>query len=182
MLLKGYKAIYYTTKRHTETENRFRIVLPLNYTLPLDAKDYKELYTNIVNDLPFEVDEQCGTRSKKWLTNPNAVVEETDGELFDILPYIPKTTKNEERVEKFKSQSEMDNLERWVINNTGDGNRNNMLLRFAMILMDAGFNFENIKDKTIALNDKLPDKLSEVELAKSIFHTTAQRLAQAGRL
>ena len=182
MLMKKYKAIYYTTKRHTETENRFRIVLPLNYTLPLDAKDYKELYTNIINDLPFAVDEQCATRSKKWLTNPNAVVEETDGELFDILPYIPKTTKNEERVEKFKNQSEMDNLERWVINNTGDGNRNNMLLRFAMILMDAGFNFENIKDKTISLNDKLPDKLSEVELAKSIFHTTAQRLAQAGRL
>ena len=30
LLLKKYKAIYYTTKRHTEEENRFRIVLPLS--------------------------------------------------------------------------------------------------------------------------------------------------------
>lgn len=182
MLLKKYKAIYYTTKRHTEAENRFRIILPINYTVPLDAADFKEMYNNILSDLPFDVDAQCGQRSKKWLSNPDAEVFQTDGELFDILPYLPKTTKNEERQERFKNQSDMDNLERWVINNTGDGNRNNMLLRFAMILMDAGFNFENIKDKTINLNDKLPDKLSEVELSRSIFHTTAQRLAEAGRL
>lgn len=182
MLLKKYKAIYYTTKRHTDAENRFRIILPINYTVPLDAADFKEMYNNILSDLPFDVDAQCGQRSKKWLSNPDAEVFQTDGELFDILPYLPKTTKNEERQERFRNQSDMDNLERWVINNTGDGNRNNMLLRFAMILMDAGFNFENIKDKTINLNDKLPDKLSEVELSRSIFHTTAQRLAEAGRL
>lgn len=182
MLLKDYKAIYYTTKRHTEEQNRFRVILPINYTLPLDSKDYKELYSNVIQDLPFLVDEQCGQRSKKWLTNPNAEVHVTEGELFDILPYIPKTTKNDERREKFKNQSDLDNLERWVLNNSGEGNRNNMLLRYAMILMDSGKSFNEIKDKTIALNEKMPDKLSEAELAKSVFHTTAQRLAEAGKL
>ena len=181
MLLKDYKAIYYTTKRHTEEENRFRIVLPLNYTLPMSAEDYKKFYTNIVEDLPFEVDAQVGQRCKKWLTNVNTEIHVTDGIMFDALPYIPETIKNEDRQKKNMEQADLDNLERWVINNTGDGNRNNMLLRFCMILMDANLSYERIKEKTINLNDKLPDKLSEIEMAKSIFHTLANRMVKAGK-
>ncbi|MFC0819733.1 DUF3987 domain-containing protein [Moraxella marmotae] len=176
MLLKKYQAIYYTTKRHTDDENRYRIILPLNYTLRLDAKEYKELYNNVISSLPFEVDMQCGQRAKKWLTHPDGQVIVTDGELFDILPFIPKTSKNEEREKLLHDQSQLDNLERWVINNTGDGNRNNMLLRFAMVLVDAGFSFEAIKDKVISLNHKLSDKLDELELHNTIFHTVAAKL------
>lgn len=157
-------------------EDRYRIILPLNYTLKLDSKEYKELYNNVINSLPFEVDAQCGQRAKKWLTNPNAQVHTTEGELFDILPFIPKTSKNEEREKLLQDQSQMDNLERWVINNTGDGNRNNMLLRFAMILVDAGFSFDNIKDKVISLNNKMADKLDEIELYNTIFHSVAAKL------
>lgn len=177
MLLKKYTAIYYTTKRHQENgEDRYRIILPLNYTLKLDSKEYKELYNNVINSLPFEVDAQCGQRAKKWLTNPNAQVHTVEGELFDILPFIPKTSKNEEREKLLQDQSQMDNLERWVINNTGDGNRNNMLLRFAMILVDAGFSFDSIKDKVISLNNKMADKLDEIELYNTIFHSVAAKL------
>ena len=177
MLLKKYTAIYYTTKRHQQDgEDRYRIILPLNYTLKLDSKEYKELYNNVINSLPFEVDAQCGQRAKKWLTNTNAEVHTVEGELFDILPFIPKTSKNEEREKLLQDQSQMDNLERWVINNTGDGNRNNMLLRFAMILVDAGFSFDNIKDKVISLNNKMVDKLDEIELYNTIFHSVAAKL------
>lgn len=182
MLLKKYTALYYTTKRHTDQTNRFRIVLPLNYTLRLDSKEFKELYQNVLKDLPFEVDAQCGQRAKKWLSNPNATVIVTEGELFDILPYIPKTSKNEERERLLHDQAHLDNLERWVINNTGDGNRNNMLLRYALLLTDAGFTFDGIKDKVIMLNDKLSDKLDELELHTTIFHTVASRLAADGRI
>ncbi|MBE0975153.1 DUF3987 domain-containing protein, partial [Escherichia coli] len=154
MLLKDYKAIYYTTKSHTATDNRFRIILPTNYTLKLDAKDYKEFYNNVLKDIPFEVDEQASHRVKKWLSNPDAIYETTEGILFDVLPYVPKSAKNDERERQLKDQSQLDNLERWVMNNTGDGNRNNMLLRYAMLLADSGFSFQDIKDKTIKLNDK----------------------------
>lgn len=182
LLLKDYKAIYYTTKSHTDASHRFRIVLPINYTLKLDAKEYKELYNNVMNDLPFDVDEQCNQRSRKWLTNDNTELSTTDGELFDILPYIPKTSRNEERQAKFTQQSDLDNLERWVINNTGEGNRNSMLLRFALILLDANFSFDKIKEKTINLNNKLADKLDELELSETVFHTVASRLAKQGKL
>ena len=181
MLLKDYKAIYYTTKSHTATDNRFRIILPTNYTLKLDAKDYKEFYNNVLKDIPFEVDEQASHRVKKWLSNPDAIYETTEGILFDVLPYVPKSAKNDERERQLKDQSQLDNLERWVMNNTGDGNRNNMLLRYAMLLADSGFSFQDIKDKTIKLNDKLADKLSEIELSSTIFHTLANKLVAMGK-
>lgn len=185
MLLKKYSAIYYTTKRHQSTDpntgevygDRYRIILPINYTLKMDKNEYKELYNNIIKDLPFTVDMQCSQRAKKWLTNDSAQVIVTEGELFDVLPYIPKTSKNEERERVLQDQNHLDNLERWVINNTGDGNRNNMLLRYAFVLIDAGFSFDNIKEKVISLNDKLSDKLDELELHSTIFHTVAARLA-----
>lgn len=188
LLLKDYKAIYYTTKRHQKIDengvqhgDRFRVILPMNYTLSMDATDYRKFYDNVISELPFPVDEACGTRSKKWLTYEHTEIHTTDGIMFDVLPFIPETVKNEEREAKSLEQGDLDNLERWVINNTGDGNRNNMLLRFAMILMDADLSYNTIRDRTIELNNKLPDKLSEVELAKSIFHTLANRMVAAGK-
>lgn len=182
MLLKKYTAIYYTTKRHTDDAHRYRIILPLNYTLKLDSKDFKEFYNNVLKDLPFSVDEQCGQRAKKWLSNANAQVFINEGELFDALPYIPKTSKNEDRIKQLKDQEDFDNLERWIMNNTGDGNRNNMLLRYALMLVDMNFGFDDIKDKVISLNNKMADKLDELELHSTIFHTVAARLASDGRI
>lgn len=176
MLMKDYAAIYYTTKRHSEEANRFRIVLPTNYVLKLDAKEYKEFMKNVLESLPFEVDESCTHRSKKWMSH-NTHFEQTDGELFDVLPFIPKTSKNEERLQRLGTQQQMDNLERWIINNTGDGNRNVMLHRYARLLIEAGKNWNEIKDCVSSLNDKLADKLTEAEILGSIMVTVGKELA-----
>src|SRR3546814_1635176 len=101
----------------------------------MDAKDYKEFYNNVLQWLPFDADPSAAHRCKKWLTHPGHH-EYTEGEVFDVLPFIPKTSKNEERKQRFDSQQSLDNLERWVINNTGDGNRNLMIHRYAMILVE----------------------------------------------
>ena len=71
----------------------------------------------------------------------------------------------------------MDNLERWVLNNSGDGNRNNMLLRYAMILLDAGFGFEDIRNRVVQLNNKMPDKLDEIEIMGTIMVTVGKQLS-----
>lgn len=177
LLLKDYKALYYTTKSHTDQNHRFRIILPTNYELKMDAKDYKEFYNNVLQWLPFDADPSCAHRCKKWLTNPGHH-EYTEGEVFDVLPFIPKTSKNEERKQRFDSQQSLDNLERWVINNTGDGNRNNMLMKYAFILVDANFDFDGIRSRVVALNDKLPDKLDEVEIMSSIMVTVGKALSK----
>ena len=177
LLLKDYKYLIYTTKRHTDVENRFRIILPINYTLELDAKDYKEFMSNIYEWLPFEVDTATGQRARKWMSH-DGYFEYNDGDVLDALPFIPKTSKNEERKERLNSQQSMDNLERWVINNIGDGNRNNMLLRYAMILVDAGFDFEAIRLKVIDLNDKIADKLDEVEIMSTIMISVGKAISK----
>ena len=178
LLLKDYKALYYTTKSHTDQNHRFRIILPTNYELKMDAKDYKEFYNNVLQWLPFDADPSAAHRCKKWLTHPGHH-EYTEGEVFDVLPFIPKTSKNEERKQRFDSQQSLDNLERWVINNTGDGNRNLMIHRYAMILVDANLGFDAIRTKVMDLNNKLPDKLDEAELMGTVLVTVSKALAKA---
>jgi hypothetical protein len=177
LLMKNYKFLIYTTKRHTEDENRFRLIFPINYELTLDAKDYKEFMSNIYEWLPFECDTATGQRARKWMSH-DGHFEYNDGDVLDALPFIPKTSKNEERKELLNSQHSMDNLERWVMNNTGDGNRNNMMLRFAMILVDGGFDFEPIRQRVMSLNDKIPDKLDEAEIMSTIMITVAKAIAK----
>lgn len=176
MLLKNYKFLMYTTKRHTDEDQRFRIIFPINYKLVMDAKDYKEFMSNIYEWLPFDVDTATNQRARKWLSH-EGYYEYNEGEMLDALPFIPKTSKNNERKELQNSQQSMDNLERWVINNIGDGNRNNMLLRYSMILMDGGFDFENIRTRVMALNEKIADKLDEVEIMGTVMVTVAKALA-----
>lgn len=177
LLMKNYRYLLYTTKRHSEDENRFRIILPINYELSMDAKDYKEFMSNIYSWLPFNVDTGTNQRSRKWMSH-NGHYEYNDGEMLDALPFIPKTSKNEERKAILDSQQSMDNLERWVINNIGDGNRNNLLLRYAMVLVDSGCDFEIIRHKVMSLNDKIADKLTEAEILSSILITVSKALAK----
>lgn len=178
LLLEGYKAIFYTTKRHqTDGQDRFRIILPTNFELNMDAKDFKEFYKNVMEWLPFEIDTACGQRARKWLSH-SGHIEYTDGELFDVLPFIPKTSKNDERKKQLETQQHHDNLERWVLNNSGDGNRNNMLLRYAMILVDAGFIEPEIRHRVMDLNAKMPDKLDEIEILSTIMVSVTKAVAK----
>ncbi len=174
LLLKDYKALYYTTKRHGQNGvDRFRIVLPTNYTLKLDAQDFKEFMSNVYEWLPFEVDDSTGQRSRKWLSH-NGHHEYTEGKLIDVLPFIPKTRMNEQHQAKVLEQQNLNNLERWFINNTGDGNRNKQLHRYAMLLVDAGQSLDQVQTNVLALNNKLPDKLAEQELLSTILVSAAK--------
>jgi len=176
LMLKDYCALFHVTKRHTDLENRFRIIMPINYELALDAKDYKEFMKNLYQWLPFEVDTATGQRARKWLTNPGKHFYQK-GDILDVLPFIPKTSKNETFKATVLDQKGMDNLERWFINNTGDGNRNNMLLKFAMVLVDGGFDFDGVLSKVTALNEMLPDKLPEEEIMTTIMVSAGKAIS-----
>lgn len=187
-LMSKFKFFIYTTKRHRTAEangeDRFRLVMPINYELKMDAKDFKEFMANIFEWLPFEVDAATNQRARKWMTC--AMTQEglpghyeyNEGEIFDALPFIPKTSKNEERKTLLTNQQGMDNLERWVMNNIGDGNRNNMLMRFAMILVDAGFGMEVIRQKVLHLNERIADKLDEAEIMSTIMISVMKAISK----
>ncbi len=182
MLLKEYKAMFYTTKSHQVEKNglvcdRYRVVIPTNFKLELDREDYKEFMKNLFDFLPFTVDEATGQRARKWMSNPGSYVYQ-DGKPLDVLPFIPKTTKSESFKQRVLDQRGMNNLERWVLNNTGDGNRNNMLLKYAMILVDAGQDFIQINDNVVSLNDKMADKLDEAEILSTIMVSVTRAIGK----
>ena len=181
-LLKDYKALFYTTTNHQKEKNgvvcdRYRIILPTNYKLKLEPEEYKKFMVNLFTWLPFEVDEATKDIARKWVSSPSDEYIYQDGELLDVLPFIPATSKNEEFKKRNLDVQGLNNLERWILNNSGDGNRNVMLHRFAMILVDAGYGYEDIRLKVNELNAKMPDKLEEEEIMATVMVTISKELS-----
>lgn len=174
-LLKDYTYLIYTTKRHTDEDHRFRVILPINYRLELDAEEFKEFMGNVFSWLPFEVDAQTGQRARKWLTHPGEFGY-NEGELLDALQFIPKTSRNDEYKASVVKLENLDNLERWFAQRMVNGNRNNQMLRFAMMLVDSGFNYQDIERRVMEFNSKLDNKLPDDELRQSVLVTVARKL------
>ena len=175
-LLKDYKFMMYTTKRHTPEANRFRVILPINYKLELDTDEYREFMINFMKWLPFEVDEQAKDRSRKWQTfDKGQFLYNEDGEILDALRFVPKTQKNEQFQQDFRAIESLSNLERWFAQRIAQGNRNNNMLKFAMALVDGGMNLMDVEKAVYAFNDKLNPALPRQEIAGTIMKTVAKR-------
>jgi hypothetical protein len=177
-LMKDYRFMTYTTKRHrTEGHgDRFRMLLPINYVLELDSEDYKEFVNSIVAWLPFKVDESVNQRAKKWETFAGSQFHyNLEGEILDALRFIPKTKKNEDHLAEMKQIASMDNLERWFAQRIASGNRNNHLLKYAMALYDSGMDLMAVNQALLAFNGKLNNPLSEEEIRSTIMVSVAKR-------
>ena len=174
-LLQDYTYLIHTTKRHTDKENRFRIILPMNYRLELDTDDYREFMKNVFSWLPFEPDTQTAQRARKWECF-NGQQFYNEGQLIDALQFIPKTARNDEFRENMVKLENLGNLERWFAQRMVTGNRNNLMLRFAMILVDSGMSYNDIEDRVIDFNSKLDNKLSENELRSTVLVTAARKI------
>jgi len=176
-LLKEYTFMTYTTKRHTDAENRFRIMLPISYELSLDRDDYRDFMENIVKWLPFAVDESANQRSRKWMSNDKAIVYyNTTDRLLDVLPFVPKTAKNEQFQKEFVKLESLDNLERWFAERIASGNRSNQLIKFALALVDNGMTYNEVEQSVLNFNRKLSEGLDESELRRTVLVTVAKRL------
>lgn len=176
-LLKDYTFMTYTTKRHTPEDNRFRLIFPTTYELKLDKDDYKEFMQNIVQWLPFQTDEEANQRARKWMTNDKGKYHynKTD-RLLDVLPFIPKTSRNEEHKKEAAQLKDLGNLERWFAQRFAEGNRNNQMIRFALALADSGFSYQEIEQKVISFNKKLSNGLADDELRNTVLVSTAKKL------
>lgn len=168
----------YTTKRHTEEENRFRIIIPTNYELDLDTEDYREFMNNLFSWIPFKVDEASNQRAKKWEScNKGQYFYNLEGKVLDILPFIPRTTKNEQYQKDFQKIESMDNLERWFAQRISTGNRNNQMIKYALALVDNGLSYQEVENHVKGFNSKLSNPLPETELQSTILVTVAKKYA-----
>lgn len=175
-LLKDYTFMTYTTKRHTEEENRFRLIMPMNYHLLLTGEDYKQFMEHVLSWLPFKVDESANQRSRKWSCNPNGVVTFNDGLLLDILPFVPKTSKNEQYQANYQAVASMDALERWFAERMAVGDRNNQMVKFAFALLDSGCQYNEVEGRVMALNSRLTNPLPEDEIRGTILVSVQKKI------
>jgi len=173
LLFAKYSYIIYTTKRHTTTNHRFRIVMPLSHHIKLDAEEFKEFMKNLYDWLPFKVDESTGQRSRKWLTNQGTLFT-NNGDPINALDFIPKTAKCEEQKKTINSLADLDNLERWFVGQTSVGNRSNNLVRFAYMLVDSGLSLAAVQSRVLQLNSKLPKPLEDAEIHSTVMVTAGR--------
>lgn len=96
--------------------------------------------------------------------------------MFNVLDYIPRSTKNEDRIKKAKDYANLDGLQYWVMSTTGEGNRNKQLYRYAMILVDSGHDYDDINTLVKQMNDGLKDGISDKEIANTIMSSVARKL------
>jgi hypothetical protein len=180
LLLGEYKYLLYTTKRHTDAHHRFRLVLPLNYHVTLDEQEFKDFMSNIYEWLPISADTATGQRSRKWLTCTGSYEYNEGDQVLDAMLFIPNTAKNDERQQIVQTYQSLNNLERWFVQNSKHGNRNNQLIRYALMLVDMGNTIDQIRNNVLAMNDKLDNKLPETEIDKTIMITANKALLKRG--
>ena len=177
-MLKEYKFMTYTTKRH-QTDghgDRFRLVMPINYHLELDGEEYKEFMNSIMLWLPFKSDESANQRAKKWESfTGGTFFYNHEGETLDALAFIPKTSKNEQYKQSMQKVESLDNMERWFAQRIASGNRNNQMLKYALALVDSGWNLMDVSRQVHAFNQKLNTPLNEEEIDNTIMITVAKR-------
>lgn len=171
--LEGYAMYIYTTKRHTPTENRFRIILPSKYKLKLHKMDYKEFMTNVRDTIPFETDDASNQISKKWLCHQGHG-EYIEGDMFDPLPFIPKTKKNAQRQKDNKALANMDRVEMYFAK-LWEAGRNKTLLRYGTMLLDSGLDLYATTAQVKAYNKKFSDPLTDAELNNTVFVTLGKK-------
>ena len=178
-LLKDYTFLTYTTKRHTEDENRFRLVLPINYRLELDQEEYREFMNGVLAWLPFKSDAAANQRAKKWMTNDAGSYHYNTGAVLDALNFIPKTSRNEAYKKDYQALENLDNLERWFAQRIAEGNRNNQMIKYALALVDCGMDLIQVRSQVISFNSKLSNGLTEDEIDNTIMVTISKRFQQA---
>jgi len=179
LLLKDYKYLMHTTKRHTEEEHRYRILMPISHFLELEARDFKEFMNNIYNWLPFAVDRQTNQRSRKWLTCKGNYWY-NDGDLIDALQFVPKTKKAEDWKARTANQASLSELEQWCINDSETEGRNNQLAKYSFNLIDMGHDEKSVLEHVLTLNKKLDIPLDDAEIMSTIMHSVRRKIAEKG--
>lgn len=180
-LMKEYKYLIGTTKSHRKSKNgkiedRFRLILPLAKTISLNNEEYSQFMQNVYESLPFEVDTATKDASRKFTGVENAEIFYNEGQYLDPIEFIPNTTRANERRNRINDMTSLDNIERFFMLNASKGERNNHLIRFALMLTDGGLCYEDIEEKVLSMNDKLDNPLPVREIMSTVMNTVKKRI------
>lgn len=176
-LLEDYTFLTYTTKRHTASHNRFRIIMPMSKIIKLSEAEHKAFYENIFEWLPFEVDTATSDIARKWQCYAGSDQFLNEGIMFDPTMFIPGTTKAKKTKDKIMSYgTDISRLERHIFANT-EG-RNNALHKLARVHVDRGMDADTIYSLISTSNSKLDEPLDEREISSSIMKTVYKQIGE----
>ena len=178
LLLKDYTYLIATTKSHTEKNNRFRIIMPMSHHMKLTPGKYSQFMANVFAWLPFDVDTATKDIARKWETCKDSEYVYNYGILIDATEFIPQTKKAESNRKFLDTNSSLDALERWFLKNTEEGNRSNMLIKYAYALIDNGYDTTSIQQRVLNFNSKLDRPLLEAEILSTIMVSVAKKVGE----
>ena len=192
-LLRDYTYIIYTTKSHQKEKDglvndRFRILLPTKTYFNVDNERHKELISNVCEALGVgSYDVSTRNQDRLWFTNPNGEIYKNQGELFDVIPYLPDTNKRESIERQLVKFNEGDYNEdevskriggmvKWFLNSTYKGNRNINLFRLGSFILDLTNDLERSVEEVYKANSMLEEPISEKELRDTIIKSLKRRV------
>lgn len=176
-LLSDYTYMMYESKSSTPEYNRYRIVLPTSHTLKLSEEIFAKFMNNVYEWLPIPLDEVTNQRNRKWL-GYNSTPHYNKGKLLPVLDFIPETEAAIRLQKQTVAMGDLSHVERWMVRDVDQGAaRNNTLLKYSLILVDANLDLEAIELAVLALNKKLSTPLPESEIKSTIFVTVSKKLA-----
>ena len=180
ILFSEYTYLIATTRNHQKEKNgkiedRFRIILPMEYTLDLDAETYTQMMKNLFEDLPIEVD-KLSDIGRMFFSSAESKYWYNDGVLFNADKYIPHTQEEDlYKKEGVKlSKKNINGISQWCIRNQSGG-RNNTLIKLAFLLVDKGFTHEEAKEEIKRVNQQFDSPLSQSELERTIFKSLVRK-------
>lgn len=178
-LFSDHIHMVYTTKSHRPDHHRFRLIFPMNYVLELPQQDYREFMENFMTWLPFQIDREAAIDPvRKWATHDGQYHYNLDGELLDVLPFIPKTSRNDDYINtRDKTLKDHDALERFFAQRMVEGSRNKYMLNFALALVDDGMPYIEVEKRVLSFNKKLSNGLTVDELKRTVLTTAAKKAA-----
>lgn len=180
ILFDEYTYLIATTRNHQIEKkgiiaDRFRIVLPMEYALDLEADTYTQMMKNMFDDLPIEVD-RLADIGRMYFSSKDCEHWYNEGRLFNADKYIPYTQEEEtyKKESTRLSKKNINGISQWVIRNQGIG-RNQSLIKLALLLVDKGFSHSEAKEEISRVNEQFDTPLSKSELERTIFKTISKK-------
>jgi hypothetical protein len=155
------------------------MIFPLSYKLKLNKQEFKMFMENVYAWLPFDSDEATNQRSRKWMSN-DGIHEYNDGLPINVYDFMPSTKGQKEMTKSLMDV--MDNgalskVESWLIRN-GQGQRNNTLIKYALLLVDSGDSARSIESKVMEFNNKFDEPLDEREIMSTVMKTVFIKIGE----
>ena len=169
-LLAKTNHVIATTKSHTPAEPRYRLLLPMSHTLSLNDEQYKQFCRNLAFWLPVKADTSAFQREKKFRTwNTSKVWSTLDGDNLDAMQFYPSTSVSDQLVSRHGKVVGLNGIQRWVVLNCTEGQRNQILYRYGCILAEHNLDAAQITAKITEINEKIDSPLSSDELQATVL-------------